>query len=261
MSHSYINQIQHQVYYQILNGDALKQRFPQSIDGEIIVARECLVDGNVQGNNFESLMKNRASFISQYPACTSEDYRLNTIPEFKKIIELTATSEINCWFEDDLFCQVNFWYVLFLLSQQPRHNALFLVRPNAGNEYSFGHMSDAELEIAFKNRMPISREHLAILGQLWPSYQINDHSKLMQIAKFFNVEFPFLLPAVNAHIARSPDESGLGYPERVLLEIINEQETPTFSAAFRAFHQKMAIYSFGDLQVKAMYDRLMKVKP
>ncbi|MDO6445944.1 hypothetical protein Q4493_09185 [Colwellia sp. 1_MG-2023] len=247
--------------YHILNGDALKQQFPQSIDGEIIVARECLVDGNVQGNDFESLMNNRSKFIGQYPECTAEDYYVKTVTEFKKIIALNHNCHINCWFEDDLFCQVNFWYVLFLVSQQSNEceRGIYLVRPNKGNEYSFGHMSLPELTAAFQNRRLILPEHLAVLGQLWPNYQKNNHSKLSQIAESLKGEFPFLLPAVNAHIARTPDESGLGYPERVLLEIINAQEQPSFKTVFRVFHQQMAIYSFGDLQVKAMYDRLMNI--
>lgn len=245
--------------YHILNGDSLKLQFPRTIVGEIIVARECLVDGNVQGHDFDSLMNNRANFISQFPECTPEDYYVKTVPEFKKIISLNSGSEITCWFEDDLFCQANFWYVLFLLSQKntEREYRIFLARPNKGNEYSFGHMSLSELTEAFNNRRLISAEQVAMLRELWPNYQNNDHDKLRDIAKRLKDHFPFLLPAVNAHIARTPDENGLGYPERVMLEIINAQKTPTFKTVFRVFHQRMALYSFGDLQVKVMYDRLM----
>ncbi|GJM35445.1 MAG: hypothetical protein DHS20C18_44460 [Saprospiraceae bacterium] len=35
--------------YHILNGDSLKEQFPENIQGEIIIARECLVDGSVKG--------------------------------------------------------------------------------------------------------------------------------------------------------------------------------------------------------------------
>lgn len=259
MTDSHHNQSHNKSQYHILNGDALKLQFPSSIDGEIIIARECLVDGNVQGNDFESLMRSRASFIGQYPECTSEDYNLKSVPEFKKIIALNKNCEVTCWFEDDLFCQVNFWYVLFLLFQSNAEcsRRIYLARPNKGNEYSFGDMSLPELTEAFHNRRCISAEHLTVLGLLWPNYQQNNHRALSQIADSLKGEFPFLLPAVNAHIARAPDENGLGYPERVLLEIINAQTQPTFKTVFREFHQKMALYSFGDLQVKVMYKRLM----
>ncbi|MEJ2006462.1 MAG: hypothetical protein P8X57_16220 [Cyclobacteriaceae bacterium] len=50
--------------YHILNGDSLKAQFPKDIDGEIIVARECLVDGEVQSDDLKELFKIRASFIT-----------------------------------------------------------------------------------------------------------------------------------------------------------------------------------------------------
>ena len=50
--------------YHILNGDSLKDQFPEIISGEIIIARECLVDGNVKGNNLIEFFKTRAKFIS-----------------------------------------------------------------------------------------------------------------------------------------------------------------------------------------------------
>lgn len=36
-------------HFHILNGDALKSQFPEQILGEKIIARECLVDGSVEG--------------------------------------------------------------------------------------------------------------------------------------------------------------------------------------------------------------------
>ena len=37
------------IRYHILNGDSLKDVFPKEIYGTCIVARECLVDGDVSG--------------------------------------------------------------------------------------------------------------------------------------------------------------------------------------------------------------------
>lgn len=47
----------------ILNGDALKELFPKNMDGEIIVARECLMVGNLEGEDLAEFFKNRARFI------------------------------------------------------------------------------------------------------------------------------------------------------------------------------------------------------
>ena len=37
--------------YHILNCDSLKEQFPENIQGELLVARECLADGNVNDNS------------------------------------------------------------------------------------------------------------------------------------------------------------------------------------------------------------------
>ena len=50
--------------YHILNGDALKEVFPKSIPGDLIITRECLVDGNVKGKNRNDFYRNRAEFLS-----------------------------------------------------------------------------------------------------------------------------------------------------------------------------------------------------
>jgi hypothetical protein len=72
--------------YHILNGDSLKNQFPKSIKGKIVVARECLVDGSVKGNSLTDLFKTRAKFISSnYDGYTEQDYFEKTVPEFQKM--------------------------------------------------------------------------------------------------------------------------------------------------------------------------------
>ena len=38
-----------------------------------------------------------------------------TVPEFLKMQNIPENSEINLWFEDDLFCQVTFWFYSFIV--------------------------------------------------------------------------------------------------------------------------------------------------
>ena len=241
----------------ILNGDSLKERFPSCFSGEVLVARECLVDGEVQGNSLKELMATRAAFIARYPQCSEQQYYQETAPELEKIATLDQERDIVCWFEEDLFCQVNFWFVCSLLSPRQQPSRVYLVRPNQGNEFSFAHMSKQDLVQAFETKSHLSAQALALFAELWLAYQLHDNEKLFEIATMLSPEFPFVLTAVKAQIARQPDECGLGYPERMLLAIMREQETLNFAAVFRQFHQRMALYSFGDLQVKAMYDRLL----
>jgi len=118
-------------------------------------------------------------------------------------------------------------------------------------------MSKQELVESYNNKLLIRYDKHTQLALLWKHYQQNDYDELTRIATLLIDDFPFVLPAVNAHIARKPDENGLGYPERVLLKIIKNQKFPTFGESFKLFYHQMGIYSFGDLQVKAMYEKLM----
>lgn len=91
----------------ILNGDSLKEQFQDEIQGDLIVMRECLVDGNTEGESLDELYKTRAHFISDsYGDFTPDDYFKKTVSEFEKIQSIQANSDINLWFEDELFCQV-----------------------------------------------------------------------------------------------------------------------------------------------------------
>ncbi|WP_187696398.1 DUF1835 domain-containing protein, partial [Xanthovirga aplysinae] len=225
--------------------------------GEKIVARECLVDGNVQGRKLEEFFTNRARFISStYKGYTEQDYYQKTLPEFDKIQQIPTESEINLWFEDDLFCQVNFWFVLHLLNQSNKDYLLYLVRPKVANEYGFGGMKESELISAYENRSRISALEFQQLAKLWRLYQENKHSQMLELAITLKDRFPFLHPAIKAHIDRIPRKGQLGRPKEVLLQIMNELKTDQFGPIFKVFCKRESIYGFGDLQVKRLLDEL-----
>lgn len=245
--------------YHILNGDALREQFPKSITGKIIVARECLVDGNVEGRSLEELLATRARFISStYYGYSEDDYYEETAPEFNKIKNIPANSVINLWFEDDLFCQVNLWFVLHLLHQQQKPLSIFLVRPQVGHEYGFDSMSTANLVEAYENRLKIESPEFDLLSKLWEHYQLNQTQEMLKITGRLKIRFPFLQPAVQAHIDRIPDDSNPGKPQQTIINIMNELETDDFEPIFREFCKRESIYGFGDLQVKRLYDEIKK---
>ena len=106
--------------YHILNGDSLKKQFPQDLTGEKIIIRECLIEGEIQGNSITDFFQCRAKFISNAYNTTEEKYFEKTVSEFQKIEKIPQEVEINTWFEDDLFCQVNFWFVCYLLDHSQK---------------------------------------------------------------------------------------------------------------------------------------------
>ena len=245
--------------YHILNGDALKEQLPKSIEGDIIVARECLVDGAVDGKTLDDLFETRAQFMaSNYEDCTVEGYREKTVVEFQKILQIEESAEINLWFEDDLFCQVNFWFVLHLLAETKKTYALFLIRPLSHSQYGFGGLNKQELVSVQENRIPLT--DIEKLAQLWSFYQNNDSEELLKISKSLDSKYPFLLPAVQAHIDSEPKNGDNGKPAESLIKIMKELKTDKFGPIFMEFCKRESIYGYGDLQVKRLIDKIQTEK-
>jgi len=246
--------------YHILNGDSLKHQFPKSISGEIIITRECLVDGNIQGDNLKDLYNNRAKYLSKSYGGTIQSYFNKVVTEFEKIKTLPLNSEINLWFEEDLFCQVNFWFVLHLIEQQTDIRSVNLVLPNKENRYGFGGMNTESLIESFDNKIEIAESEFDTLSQFWELYKNEDFSSLIEKNKNMDSKFSFLLPAINAHIDRFRKNGKPGKPEQTILNIMQELQTEDFSLVFREFCKREPIYGFGDSQVKHLFDSIISRK-
>lgn len=242
--------------FNVLNGDSLKKIFPKTIPGEILVARECLVDGPVSCNSVEELFELRSHFISKnFPNSTKENYFNFTVSQFKSISKLPKNSEINLWFEDDLFCQVNMWFTLTLLKFE---QTIYLIRPKKETPYSFGHMSQDELVTSFRKKIEIKSIELEKLKQLWSYYQKNDIENLKLIGQELSIKYPFLLPAIEAHDNRLTKNNNTPILEQQCLTLINELNTKDFVPFFKAFTHQFGIYGFGDVQVKNFHKEIIE---
>ena len=247
--------------FHILNGDALESHFPEQILGEKIIARECLVDGSVEGLSLSELYETRWQFLNDnYGDCSRKSYFSKTVSEFEKVQDIPISSEVNLWFEDDLFCQVNFWFIINLISQNYQGQTVFLIRPKINSEYSFGSMNKQELVAAFQNRIKIELLEIKALSQLWNLYRQNDIEEMIKIARRLNDKFPFLEPAINAHKERFPHNERPGRPSQSLIDIMTEFGSHDFRRVFREFCKLESIYGFGDLQVRRLFDDIINTK-
>ena len=241
--------------YHILNGDALKEQFPDAIEGEIIVARECLVDGDVSGDSLEELFSSRAGFLNQHYGVSEKEYYEKTASEFLKIQLIKSNSDINLWFEDDLFCQANFWFTVHLLLRKSKDYNIFLVRPKTHTRFGFGGLTKSSLMSIYKERVQL--KELDKISKLWKCYQLNDIKEMKHLAQELEKEYPFISKAVDAHIQRKPTNAHVGRPTQSLLTIMKEFQTEDFAEIFQEFCKRESIYGFGDLQVKRLYDQIM----
>lgn len=241
--------------YHILNGDALRERFPRSITGVRIVAREALVDGPVAAATLPDFWRLRAAFLSTSYGGTIDDYLSNTRAEFEKIRQIPPRSSINLWFEDDLFCQVNCWFVAYLIRKWVTQPSVFLVRPAVHTAYGFGGLDEAALQDRYQQSIPVA--DLEAFAELWQHYQQHDDKALFRLAQRLVPAYPFILPAVQAHLDRRPAADTPGRPRAALLAIIEELGTDAFGPVFSTFCQRESIYGFGDLQVKRIFDDII----
>lgn len=232
--------------YHILNGDSLNNIFPNKLQGEKIICRECLVDGNVKGESLEALYINRAQFLSSYfpdKNISIEDYK-SVSSEFEKIQAIPENAAINLWFEEDLFCQVNLWFILYLLKKNQKSYTIHLVLPSKAYPYSFYEMPKEELETSFENRLKITTEELLKISNFWNLYKAANYLVIDKLAKSLGNKYLFLLPAIKALQENRP--------KKVLKEILKENEDADFWTIFNQFKEKEGVYGFGDLQVKRL---------
>lgn len=246
--------------YNILNGDALAYSFPDAkIEGEIIVVREGLIDGDLSGNNLQDFWRSRA----KYMGLTEAEYHNSVVKEFEKIVTAPDDSEFNLWFEYDLFCQVNMWFVISIILSLPIKKRVFAVYTSYLDKASrqfwngFGPANSDELKVCYADRIPLSTADLHLGQDLWKAYKNGDLEELANLSKNRSLAFPYLQEVVNAHVDRFPKDGTRGRPEKVIEDITKNISTD-FRKVFKEFWERESIYGFGDTQLKSLYDKVMQ---
>ena len=214
--------------------------------------RECLVDGPVAGASLNEFYKTRAEFIaSNYNGENTNAYYEKSVSQIERLTTISDESEVNLWFEDDLFCQVNFWFTCHILYTHHHPQRSYLIRPDKHTRYGFGAFDLEGLLILFEKRILLP--DLKLFSNLWLAYQANDHQKLVETGSLLPVNFAFVNDAIQAQLDRDSPEKG---PKAILNQIIAEFGTDNFGIVFREFSKRAPIYGFGDLQVKQLMNQL-----
>jgi len=245
--------------YNILNGDSLADSFPETkIGGNIIVVREAFIDGNLLGDNLHEFWQSRA----KYMGLTEGEYYNSIVKEFEKITNAPDDSDFNLWFEYDLFCQVNMWFVIALINSLSIKKTVYAVYTSYLDRTSkqfwngFGPANPGELAMCFANRVFLDKVNLKLGQDLWTAYKNADPEELIHLAKNQTAAFPYLQEVIKAHVDRFPKDGRKGRPEKVIEEIIRNVSTD-FHTVCKEFWDRESIYGFGDIQIKHLYDKVM----
>lgn len=247
--------------YHILNGDCLAEQLGQtSISGQRIVCAECLIDGDVSGDTLPEFWETRAKFISDAYSATRDKYFAKVVTAFDTILNLPEDAEVNLWFENDLFCQVNMWFVLSLIEQNPpaKLYRIFPVIENPEHQWlGFGASDVHHLESAYNHRIAFLPEDITLGANLWHAYKQADFRELVELSKQPTNAFQELENVVQAHIDRFPGQNQPGRPEIAIRQLI-EYKSTDFGIVFSEFSKHHGIYGFGDTQVKQIYDKIIR---
>lgn len=236
--------------YHVLPGDAQVAAFKKTgIEGEMIVCRETLIEGDISAENLEDFWQIRENYLSKTYPNSEISYEKNVRAEFEKLSNVAAGDEVNLWFEYELFCQANLWFCLALLSEKDAE--IYRVAPVVRNENDlwkgFGGLREDDLKKCFAQRIRLTKEDVLLGRELWKSFIFKSFD-LINFEKAGN--FPHLKEVCEA---ASEIESR---PEAGMRGILETGETD-FGKVFEKFRETEGIYGFGDAQVRKIYDRFM----
>lgn len=234
----------------VLPGDSLVEEFRKTeIEGDVIVCRECFVDGDISGETLEEFWSIRANFLALEYSGDPIEYQEGVAYELERLTDLPADSEVNLWFEYELFCSVNMWFCLDLLKHFGAN--VFRVAPtNASPDdvwNGFGQHDAAELKNCFESRIEFTAEDIEMGSRLWDAFRNRDSAKLHELGEYRSPCFPFLKEACEAAAEIETR------PKEILKEITNGGEKD-FNNIFPEFKKRAGVYGFGDSQV----DRILR---
>lgn len=248
--------------YHVLNGDALAYSFPDAnIEGNVVVVREGLIDGELSGDNLQEFWQSRARHLG----ITETEYNNSVVKEFEQILNAPDNSEFNLWFEYDLFCQVNMWFVISIINSLSIRKKVFTVLTSYLDKTSkhfwtgFGPANSDELKACYADKILLSEADINFGQELWAAYKNGNLEELTNLSKHQSVAFPYLQEVVKAHVDRFPKDGTKGRPEKVIEDITKNISTD-FHRVFEEFWKRESIYGFGDVQVKSLYDKIMQYR-
>lgn len=230
----------------VLPGDAIVEAFREAnIPGEIIVCRECLIEGPVAADNLYEFWKQRREFLETVYPESKISFAEQVVGEFVKLVDLPEETEVNLWFEHELFCQVNMWFCLRLLRETKAK--VFRVAPMVKSDDDIWNGFGEDLDECFSRRMRLEPQDIEFGIDLWRAYQNGDNDELLRLSEAGNGNFQYLCEVC---LAAAEKETR----PREIINQITSSGVNDFDEVFTAFRRKAGIYGFGDLQVKRIYE-------
>lgn len=234
--------------YHVLPGDAQVDVFKGSgIDGEMLVCREALIEGDISGDTLDEFFINRAAFHNESSNEDPANYNATVASQFRRLADLSDGDEVNLWFEYELFCAANMWFCIDLLSKSDA--TIFRVEPTHLTQQDrfdgFGNVTPEQMRRCLDARTQLTPEDIALGSALWKAFRNHDGSSLQALSNEVSPALPHLSELCLAAIDRHTR------PAEIVREITAEGISD-FGSIFAEFRRRAGIYGFGDSQVKRL---------
>jgi hypothetical protein len=225
----------------LLNGDATLAVFPSTLPGQRAVWRDIMVEGPAVDDGAA-----RSAWLAPRLGVAPDEYE-ERWREGQAVLAGAAEDEVILWFEQDLFCAVNLWFVITRL---PPSTQLWLVFPPLGDSLDgLGTLTASVLAELFGGRRPLDRAARDEATALWRAYAGSDPTELLRTRS----GLAFADDAIRLHLGRFPSTAnGLDETEAATLSALTSGPR-AFGELFRAVTRAPALrrHGMGDVQYAA----------
>ncbi|GAA4282135.1 DUF1835 domain-containing protein [Gaetbulibacter aestuarii] len=244
----------------ITNGSVLTARLEElQFSGDMLTWQEMLCEGpTIETIDSPEFIKLRKGFFSKF-----YDIELNTA-EIKKALKKMENpekySEINLWFEYDLFCHMNMIGVIALIQQKKIKLPIYLITSGrvrgSKNLKALTELTDNQLFSHFDKKVKLTPKDIDMVLSIWGIYCGKDHNLLKPFI-VTNSTFKYLSNCLKAHLERFPNTfTGLNRLENNILTIIRDHTIKSRNHLLGYALNYQGYYGYGDLQMNRIIEKL-----
>ena len=224
----------------VLNGDATAAVFPSTLPGERAVWGDILMEGPAATDT-----ETRAAWLAPRLGVGIDDYARRWREGQSMLAHAKEHDEVILWFEQDLFCATNLWFVLDRLEAA----RVSLVFPPLSAGGGLRALTPDTFEPLFERRRALTAADIADARALWRAYAAPEPLSLTRLQP----TLPFAPAAVGLHCARFPSVvDGLDDVEHATLGALDDPLA--FGALFRRVTRsaELSELALGDVQFAAI---------
>ena len=244
----------------ITNGSSLTNYLKElDVEGEFLSWEEMLCEGpTVAGIDTNEFFNIRKTFLKEVYKMEIDEKEYKK--ELGKLNNLENFTEINLWFEYDLFCHINLIAVISLLHQREIDLPLYLVCSGRvegeRNLKGLAELNPDQLMDHYQKKISLDKDDIDMAIALWRTYCGKDHN----IFKPYIVKsssFPYISNCLKAHLNRFPDsKNGLNTLEKNILEIVKVNDIKSKHHLMGYALNYQGYYGFGDIQFERLINNL-----